>query len=292
MGLSVIVTSHRSPQTLRKCLESLDRQAEAEEILVADCSPEDPAAALGPIFPRVRFLHFDTERSMAALRWTAFFQTRGDAIAAIEARCVPSPTWCAALIRAHREFPDAPAIGGPVEIASPASAFDLGLYFCEYAAFAPPLAPGPAKKLSGANLSYKHRDLEGSRDLLEAGASETLLHERWRRQGRQLLLCGASVVFENSLSRRAAIRQQFAYGRGYAADRAAGEGRPRRLLRAALAGALPAALLARQARGAARAGRRGDLLRALPWALLLDAAWSAGEFSGYLLGQGSGPRVF
>ena len=292
MGLSVIVTSYESPETLRRCLESLSAQPEAEEILVADCSAVDPARELEPLFPRAHFLHFGKPRSVAALRWAAYFQTRGETVAAIEARCVPSETWCGELLRAHREFPETPAIGGPVAIARPATAFDLGLYFCEYASFAPPLPEGEAGKISGANLSYKRAALEDARDLLEAGASETLLHDRWLRQGRRLRLAAAAVTFVNSLSPAEAIRQQFHYGRGYAADRARGEGAPRRLLRAVAAAALPVVLLARQSRAAIRAGRGGDLLRALLWTALLDLAWSAGELTGYLRGAGAGPPIF
>jgi len=292
VSLSVIVTSYNSPATLRKCLDSLARQPGAEEVLVADCSPEDPAGALKPLFPRVRFLHYEGRRSAAELRWAAFRQARGETIAATEARCIPSPDWCGELLSAHREFPEVPAIGGPVELARPASAFDLGLYFCEYAAFAPPVQPGEVEKISGANLSYKRSALEQSSDLLEAGASETLLHERWLRQGRRLRLSRASVVFENSLPRRAAIRQQFHSGRRYAADRVSADGVPRRMLFAAGTPALPAVLLRRQALAAGRSGDRGAFRRGVAWTLLLDFAWSAGELSGYLFGEGSGPRIF
>jgi len=231
-------------------------------------------------------------RSVPELRWAAFRETRGETIAATEARCVPTPTWCVELAAAHREFPAAPGIGGPVKIGRPTSAFDLGLYFCEYGAYAPPVRQAEVSEISGANLSYKRSDLEKARDVLDAGDWETRLHARWAAEGRGLRLCGAMVVFENSMEPAMAIRQRFHYGRGYAADRVRGSGMLARLCRAAVTPALPALMFWRQARAAKRSHLTGDLLRASPWVLLLNAAWSAGEFAGYLLGRGAGPRNF
>ena len=125
---------------------------------------------------------------MPALRWSAVPLTGGDLVAAIEARSVPSPTWCADLVAAHEMAPQSPAVGGPVDLKADATAFDWGLYFSEFAAFAPPLPAGPADQLSGANLSYKRAALDGSRDLMDRGLWEAALHERWRARGDVLWL--------------------------------------------------------------------------------------------------------
>lgn len=292
MELSVVVTSYESPLTLKRCLESLTRQREAAEIWVADCSRINPESALGPIFPNVRFLHFEGPRSVPEMRWAAYFQTRGDLVAAVEARCVPSDRWCAEILDAHRRFPETPAIGGPVEIARPATPADLGLYFCEYGLFTPPGDDAEVEAISGANLSYKRPALEESLDLLRAGEWETLLHARWVRSGRRLRFGRATVVFENTMRPSTALRQRFHYGRGYAADRLRGRGLPVRVLYAAGTAALPALMLSRLAAAASRSGRGRDFLRALPWTVVLCAAWSLGEFTGYLAGPARRVHIF
>src|SRR5438270_12264616 len=109
--LSVIVASYNAPETLRRCLESISQQPEAREIIVADCSPTDPAGELGKVFPKVRFLHFDTKMTIPELRWAAFRVTSGEIVAATEARCVPSSTWCSEMLRAHERALDSPGIG-------------------------------------------------------------------------------------------------------------------------------------------------------------------------------------
>ena len=110
--LSVIVTSPEASDVLRACLKSLVAQEAASEIVVADCSSQDPTAALRAEFPAVRILHFDDARTVPALRWAALAHTRGAIVAAAESRCVPQADWCAAVVAAHQRAPEAPSMGG------------------------------------------------------------------------------------------------------------------------------------------------------------------------------------
>ena len=292
MRLSVLVTSYESPESLRSCLESLTRQPLADEILVADASERDPSTTLARFFPSVRFLHLPDLVTVPALRWAALRRSSGEIVAAVESRCVPAADWCETILAAHERNPDAPAIGGPVGIMQGASTFDLGLYFSEYGLFVPPAAEGPARRLSGANLSYKREALERARDLLDAGAWETLLHERWLREGRRLLLCSAEVAFHNTMRPAKALLQRFHYGRGYAADRIAGRSFAVRPFFAAATVLLPFLLTARSASHARRSPWRGRFLRALPWLILMNLFWSAGELAGYVTGEPGSPRNF
>jgi len=259
---------------------------------VADCSPDDPTADLQARFPGVRVMHVAAKLTVPALRWRAVPFTRGDLVAAIEGRSVPSDTWCADLLAAHARVPEAPAIGGPVALKPGATAFDWGLYFSEFAAFAPPLPEGPSPQLSGANLSYKRAALDGSRDLMDAGLWEAALHERWRSRGEPLWLSRAAVVFHNGMTRADAIRMRFHYGRSYAADRFRGRPRAMRFAYAWLCPLLPALLTWRAARHAARAGLAGHFLAGLPWLVALDTVWACGEMAGYLLGRAEGAEIF
>lgn len=287
----MIVTSYRSRAILDACLTELSRQDAAVEIVVADCSPDDPSRELQARFPHVRVLHVPHKLTVPALRWRAVPLTRGAIVAAIEGRSVPSPRWCADLAAAHARWPDAPAIGGPVELKPGAAAFDWALYFSEFAAFAPPLSEGPAAQLSGANLSYKRDALAAAQDLMDQGQWEAALHERWRAQGRALMLSDARVVFHNGMAAGDAVRMRYHYGRSYAADRF-GSRRGTARVYAAIGVALPALLTLRGARHAARAGLTGRFVTALPWLVVFNTAWSIGEIAGYLFGRAPEAQIY
>jgi len=236
-------------------------------------------------------LHVPHKLTVPALRWQAVPHTHGSIVAAIEGRSVPSPTWCADLLAAHAASTESPAIGGQVALKPDASAFDWALYFSEFAAFAPPLATGPAPQLSGANLSYKREALLASQDLMDRGHWEAALHERWRAHGQHLLLSNATVVFHNGMSGTDALRMRFHYGRSYAADRFGGR-RGIALAYAMLTPLLPALLTARAAAHARRKGLAVRLIPALPWLVVLNTAWAMGEMAGYLFGRAREAQIF
>jgi len=291
MALSVVVISYNAGR-LAECLERLTRQPDAAEIIVSDCSDRDPAGTLASQFPRVRFLHFTEKRSVPQLRWAGVRQSTGDLVATLEARTMPAEDWCAVLSRAHAAHPDAPVVGGPVALLAPGSPHDEGLYFCEYGAFAPPIDAGPVASLSGANLSYRRQALEAARDLVDAGRWETPLHERWRAEGRPLVLSTATVLFENAMPASTAIRQRFAYGRGYAAVRVEGAGWMRRAAYAAFCPALPVLMTARLIQSLRYKKLWSRFWRALPWILVFNSAWAAGECVGYLAGESGAVENF
>jgi glycosyltransferase involved in cell wall biosynthesis len=284
MTLSVIITSYRTPRSLARCLQSLAQQKDASEILVSDCSPTDPAIELGPRFPTVRFLHFTEKRTVPELRWAALRETSGELVAAVEARCIPAATWCAELLAEHAAHPDVPAAGGPVSMVQGGTLRDLAIYLCEYGAFAPPVQQGPSPQLSGANLCYKRRALLECSDLLEAGVWEALLHERWKAQGQQLWLCGATIAFENTMTLADTIAQRFHYGWSFASERVAGQPRAAAILRAVTAPLIPVILIGRLMRSAQQKGLLGMVVRSFGWIFIFQAIWGAGECAGYLCG--------
>ncbi len=279
----MIVTSYKSPETLRACLAAITAQAGPEdEIVVADCSPEKPR--IGD--ERVKLIHFCEPRSVPEMRWAALRATDRELVAAVESRCVPAPDWLRRLAEAHAQYSSAAGIGGPVS-AAPATRMEDGLYFCEYGRYAPPVECGPSTDLSGANLSYKRAFLEQESDLLDAGCWETLIHLRWRERGVMLALCGAEVRFVNAMRFGTMLRQRFDYGRNYAAAR-----RVSKLLFAAASPLLPFLLTFRLARSAKKKGLARRFLRAAGYVFLLNVAWSAGEACGYLFGATRDSRIY
>ncbi|MDP9168991.1 MAG: glycosyltransferase family 2 protein [Acidobacteriota bacterium] len=292
MSLSVIVTSYESPEVLERCLRSLTQQPEAQKIIVVDCSRVNPGVALAPAFPDVTFVHYDAPTSVPAMRWSVIDSLETELIAAVEGRCVPAADWCATLVEAHRENPAVPAVGGPIAPPLGGKAWELGLFFSEYGHFAPPLRTGPTRELSGANLSYKRDRLVLESDLLEGGRWETLLHLRWLARGNTFYMTQAEVRFENTMKLGTFMRQRFAYGRGYAADRfERGRVLPR-LAYALSCFLLPALLTFRIGRSAVDKGLGTPFLRCLLWVVLFLTAWSAGEFVGYVVGAAEHPEIF
>ena len=269
MGLSVIVTAYRSAETLRDCVEQLRRDPDVTQILVADCSE------VAPVLP-VAVRRFPTPTDVPVMRWRMLPEVSGPVVAGLEGRCVPEPGWGAAILAAHALHPEAPAIGGGVGLAAGSGWLDTVVWFCEYAAYAPPLADAPVADISGAHLSYKTAALRGERELLRTGAWETQLHLKWRG----IRTAPACITFRNSMDAGDFALQRLHYGRGYAAAR-----RGRRWVFALMSPALPFLLTLRTARAARRAGRMDDFFPCLPGIFLFHTLWSAGELLGYCFGS-------
>jgi glycosyltransferase involved in cell wall biosynthesis len=294
-SLSVIVASYNSPATLEKCLESLSAQlGPADELIVADCSDQDPRVAFTHSYSNVKFLRFVKRLTIPELRREAIKNSQGEILLLTEGRVVPSFNWAAILAEAHVTHPQAPAVGGPIDF-NPTSAFDCAVFFCEYGRHMPPLPDGPCDELSGANLSYKRWALDLCRDLIDAGAWEPFFHRRLEQRGHRLWRAGQALVYyHNSLFLSRFFRQRFHYGRWFAAARVEGLPRLRRLIYAGFCPLLPGLLTWRLGRVVfGRSRHRAAFLRALPLILIFHAIWSLGELCGYLAGEGtSGRQIF
>ncbi len=223
-----------------------------------------------PVLPELDPRHFFTAP-----------ETSGGVVAALESQAIPAADWCARALEAHAANPAAPACAGEVAPLERSSRLALGVYLCEYAAFAPPLEF--ADRVSGINCSFRRDALDHCADLLAAGAWETQLCERWRREGKPLATSEARVVFNNTLDWQAAIAQRYRHGRDYAACRGLNAGQ--RGVYAAGSAVLPILLTYRNLRAAGRKGLLSSLAAGIGWALVLNAAWAAGELTGYALGR-------
>ena len=288
---SVIVASYNSPATLEKCLQALAGQLPPEaEVLVADCSDEDPRIYFRQMIPGVRFLRFEQRLTIPELRREAVKIATGEIILLTEARLIPSYTWAASLVEAHNTHPQAPALGGPIDHSS-VSPFDSAVFFCEYGRYVPPVPDGECDELSGGNVSYKRWALDLCQDLIAAAAWEPFLHRRLEQKGHRLRRASAAVVtYVNSLTVKQFLRQRFHYGRWFAAARVDGASMLRRVAYAAFCPLLPLLLTWRLGRIAGERGRLGSFLGALIWILFFQTVWSVGEFCGYLAGRGRSDR--
>ena len=200
---------------------------------------------------------------------------------------MPDAGWWQALRDAHVAHPECRVVGGVVDVSPEARACDRGLYLCEYVAFAPGRPSGVVSALSSGSLSYRREVLLAERDLLDRGCWDTVLHERWAREPGALRLEPARSVFVSGMTRTAAWRMRFRYGRSYATERVRGRSAAVRLLHAGAAVLLPWLLTMRALSDAWRYRSAALDQPALSWAWVYNVAWAAGECLGYLAGSGS-----
>lgn len=290
--LSVVVAAWTGIDELRHCLTALLSQTQPleDEIIVARNFSLDSADSLRREFPAVIDLPSAAATPVPQLRGTGLAVARGTVVAFLEDHCACEPAWRDAIMRAHTHPFD--AVGGPVDLAKGGRPLDWAVYFYDYARFTPPVAPGPAGSLSGANASYKRSFLAASAAALEAGVFEVILEREIRQRGLAMYLSSeAIVVHRKRQSAAQAVGLTFALARGYASDRVAGQGALRRGAFASVMPFLPLLLAGRILKSAIRTRRH--LLRltvAFPWLLLLLGAWSLGELMGYLAGAGASQR--
>jgi len=283
--LAIVIAAWNGPAALRACLQSFSSQIEddVEVIVAANFS----AASLADEFPFARWLFVGDRATVPVLRAAGVRDASGEIVALVEDHVRFDSEWCREIRRAH-ELPYA-AIGGSVDNSPDQGIVDWAMYFLDYAAFMPPNEQGPVARLSGANVSYKRAALE--RVGAHQGFFENIVNEDLKRSGHILHLAPAAVVYHDKHYRLSqALADCYHLARAYAAQRIAGASLSRRIIYGAGSLVLPVLLPARVVGGILAKRRRLRQLRlALPALLLLELAWSVGEFCGYLLGEGTSP---
>lgn len=289
MRVSVVIASYNVPETLRRCLASLATQ-DAEEVIVADASLEDPSAWIAREFPAVRLIRFAEEKSVPELRSAGVRVATGDVIATTEGWMLLPADWIAELRAVHADRPEG-VIGCGIGFPAPgesAGYFAWAEFFSEYGFHAAPVRAGPAAELTGPSLSYKAETLARATDLIEQGAWDTWVLERLRAEGQSFWRTDRYALhYAYSRPMSQTIRQRFHYGRWFAAERFAGRTGIRQLARAACFPLAAGVLFGRLWRGLAGKQMRGRLLATAPCVLALFACWGLGEAAGMLMGPGS-----
>lgn len=286
--LSIVVTTTRPWPEARIALDSLWEQARAHdaEIIVASSDAPPPAVLFG-----VRWLH-RPGATVFALRAEAVRAARGDIVAVTEDHCRAAPDWCDAVLRAHREEPEAAVIGGALENGAAESLVDWANFLVGNGAFLAPLERGPRHHVTGqANVSYKRWALaDYPADALDEGAFRRRLADAGHA-----LVCDdrMRVAHVQSLGLRGTCAIHFHDGRSIVGGRRR-ESHWRRGLDVAKGIALPLRAVVAMARVVTRTARRDPALRPIalrsaPLVLLLVSARTAGELAGALAGPGESP---
>jgi GT2 family glycosyltransferase len=287
LRLSIVIASWNGPASLERCLRSLEGQAAGSEIIAVTNFDRGAEEMIARAFPDVRHVSMPAGTTVPVLRAEGIRQSSGEIVALAEDHCTFAANWCAELVKAQ-ELPYS-AVGGAVENGSPQSALAWAVYFYDYGKFMLPLTAGPASALSGNNVSYKRAALLEVEPTFREGLFEPFTHGELARRGYPLYLTPGVIVYHQKEYRAGdAIAQAYHLARDFAAKRVSGAPLAKRAAFVAGSVALPIVLPGRILLRTLRKRRfLPELLRCLPYLVLLTGSWSLGEFLGYLAGAGS-----
>jgi hypothetical protein len=274
------------------CLDSLHGQVTeaGAEVIVADSTgqglPEDTARR----YPEVAWLKVPGA-SVFQLRALAMSRSRAEVVAITEDHCRVAPDWCERILAAHKEHPDAAAIGGSVENGAAERVIDWASFFIVNGASMPPIAEGARKKVSlQANLTYKRRVIPA--DVPKLGRMEWMFNQELRRRGEKLIADGRiRVEHVQSFTFREACSIHYHDGRAIAGFRLEKIGAMERLVRLGACFIMPPALFLRTVLPILHKRRfLGWLSLSLPMIAVLVHCRAAGAFVGFLFGAGESPQ--
>ncbi len=284
-ALSVVIASWSGKEALTRCLESLMPQAGTAEVIVAFRGVSDLATLLGSRFLAVRFVRGPADASVFLLRALGVHETRGRLIAMLEDHSAVCAGWAEAILNAYSAANM--ICGGPIENDAKSSAYDWALYFAEYGVYMPPVPAGETPILSGVNIAYDRETLLSCRRVWESVFYETDVNTALARAGHKLyMLPEACVTSRLRMPMREAMEHLFIGGVHFGNFRKGQSGPFVRRLWIIAAPAVPLVLLLRIIRLTVtrRPARLLQIIRALPYLLLLLGAWSAGEARSYARG--------
>jgi hypothetical protein len=287
----VVLVTPDCYETIRTTVSYLRAQSVRQQLELVIVAPSriglglDAAELSG--FGSVQVVEVGVVRSVAHGNAEGVRRARASIVVFAEDHSYPEPGWAAALIAAHRG-PWA-AVGPVITNANPESAISWADLVIAYGPWLDAAAGGEAHHLPGHNSSYKRQALIEYGESLEAMLrSESVLHWDLRARGAQLYLEPAARTRHTNFARLAPwLAAQRDSGRVFAASRAAGWSRQRRLLYSTASPLIPLVRLARCGRHLCRTGRHRDLLLpVLPPLLLALIVAALGEMVGYALGPG------
>lgn len=291
--ISIVVASWAGEDRLRACLESLEPQWAAAEVLVPTNGPHEVTARLARRFPSVRFIQTPETTTVFRLRALGAAQATGRLVALIEDHVTVGPRWVEALCAAHRAGHG--IVGGPVDNGLARTAYDWALFFCEYGIHMPPIAEGPVSALSGVNIAYDHGLLMSCRSRWDDTLQENEVNDALRVHGhRPYLTPRAWVATHLPMTLPKAMDHLFGGGRHFARYRASQSSSMKRFVWLALSPAVPLVLFGRIVRRVAARdpGRLRHVVRGAGYFALVLGAWSVGEACGYLDGlRAERPRI-
>ena len=231
------------------------------------------------------------QASAVQMRTAAMLKARGDIVAITEDHRRLAPGWCRRILDAHREYPEAAAIGGVVENGSDETVAAWANFFISNGQSMPPVPNGIRSQIAmQASVSYKRRFLP--REVSAMGKPEWMLNRDLRRRGETLVSDDRILVHHvqpYTLSqglRHSLPRQPVGGGTPPRGDREHRACRASRRLRCHAAASVPA--YGRPDPVEAATPRLG-LMLSVPMIALLVHCRAVGAFAGLAFGAGSSP---
>lgn len=282
--VTVVVVAICSIQNIERTLTALRAQRDAPpfDIIVAADPDLGSLDDLRKRFSEALFLSRAGRRTPIELAALGLEAARGERILLTEDSCLPHPGWARAL--AITPWEGRGAVGGVVEPGDAASAAMWAFYYVDFFRYMRPAASGESPTLSVCNVAYHRSHLEAIHDLWKEGFLETEIHDALRDRFGPLEICAdAEVTVRRNVRFGDAVYERYAFGRLFGSARVANAGGGRRAYFSLLAPALPILLMGRlTAKAASNPAVRGKFVKALPSLLTMVAAWSWGEWLGYL----------
>lgn len=291
--LSVVVGTREGWPYVQTLAETLLREAEGlnVEILFVDGSGL-PVPDLAEADPRLRWIQLE-DQSVFRLFARGLHEARGEVVATTEDHALPRAGWCAAILRAHADHPEASAIGGTIENGSTDRLLDWASYFITQGPHMGPLGDREvAVTTNEADVSFKLSAIQGFDEHHGLGFMAILHTRRLGQTGRVLRVDDRIMVDHfQSIGFRATSAIHFHNGRsisGFRRSRGMARGD---WLRIVFALVLPVWRIGRVVRvGWAKGRQRRRLVASIPLATYLEYCQAAGHFVGYLAGPGNSPQ--
>ncbi len=283
-GLSVIIAATESHAHVRDCLAPLGSELRAgrvEAIVVASSDRYRPT----PLdVPNVRQLLVPPGRGAADLRWEGLKAARGRRVVFLEDTCVPGPGFVDAWLA---DGPlDGGAVGtGTVGIKPGSSPLGRALLYFEFGPCVEPAA-ATVERLAGNNFGAD-RDVAWQLSATRSAGYEALwLVDQRRNGGRVAWVHGARVDYRPTFTMGRAIVDRVRCGLEFGRLRARRTSSWRRVALLPAAPAIGIIQLLRLGRTVlGKPPHRSAFLRCLPQLTVLVAAWSLGEWFGWLTGS-------
>lgn len=289
--LSIIIAAHDPGPVIADCLAVLEAQNERHtaEIIVADSSSDGTADLIRERFPKVCLLHYADPISVPHLRGVAIAAARGEVIAILDPYCIVQDGWLTELLVLQARRPEL-VVGGAVELECPndQNLVRWATYFCEYAAFMPPLREGPCGELTGNNIAYRRRALENGEALARLGFWKAFVNWRLQAAGHQLWSAPTLVVkLRKPIPFTKFLRSRYHHGRCHGGMRISEAPQYQRWWRVLSVSLVPYLLLGRQLQSFwPKRRHRLKFVMTIPLLLLFHYGWAWGELWGYLRGPG------
>jgi hypothetical protein len=281
--------------TVRNVVSHLRRQSVSDRLELVLVTPEPERLELDDDvradLHSVRLVASEIE-SMPLARARGIEAAAAPVVVLGETHAYPAPEYAEALLEAHR----GPwAVVGPAMLnANPESLLAWAALYLDYGPWVDCKHRGPMDDVPAHNGAYKRDVLLEYGPRLEAMLeSDTVLNADLRARGKELYLEPRAQTYHLNVSQLGTwLAERVVAGRAFAASRAAGWPRRRRLAYALGSPLIPLVRLVR-IRGQIRAsGRERELLPRLLPALVVALAFSAfGELLGYARGVGGAQRL-